>query len=217
MTGLTYMQQRYYDPQIGRFLSVDPVTAYEKPGQNFNRYWYANVNPYKFSDPDGRNAVAFIGGVISESWDALSGRDFDSEMVMGALKDGYDGEGNGFASAAIEDATTLIPAGAAAAGTLKVVRGFVQSIKVASRAKANKIHHIFSKQGHNLGNLVKAHGNENKAYKAIEKATNKAVDSSKPGRFEIKVEVGGEQVTVRGNVVEGEVKIGTAFIRKDPK
>ena len=27
LTGLTYMQQRYYDPGIGRFLSVDPVTA----------------------------------------------------------------------------------------------------------------------------------------------------------------------------------------------
>ncbi|MDQ3524605.1 MAG: RHS repeat protein [Chloroflexota bacterium] len=53
-TGLNYMQQRYYDPGIGRFLSVDPVTAYEKPGQNFNRYWYANDNPYRFTDPDGR-------------------------------------------------------------------------------------------------------------------------------------------------------------------
>lgn len=56
-TGLTYMQQRYYDQSIGRFLSVDPVTAHEKPGQNFNRYWYANNNPYKFVDPDGRTAV----------------------------------------------------------------------------------------------------------------------------------------------------------------
>lgn len=56
-TGLTYMQQRYYDESIGRFLSVDPVTAHEKPGQNFNRYWYANNNPYKFTDPDGRSIV----------------------------------------------------------------------------------------------------------------------------------------------------------------
>ena len=53
-TGLTYMQQRYYDPGIGRFLSVDPVTANGNTGANFNRYWYANNNPYKFIDPDGR-------------------------------------------------------------------------------------------------------------------------------------------------------------------
>jgi RHS repeat-associated protein len=55
MTGLTYMQQRYYDPMIGRFLSVDPVTA-TSVGGNFNRYWYANDNPYSFTDPDGRKA-----------------------------------------------------------------------------------------------------------------------------------------------------------------
>jgi RHS repeat-associated protein len=55
-TGLTYMQQRYYDPAIGRFLSVDPVTADGNTGANFNRYWYGNNNPYKFRDPDGRLA-----------------------------------------------------------------------------------------------------------------------------------------------------------------
>lgn len=55
-TGLTYMQQRYYDPGIGRFLSVDPVTADGSSGTNFNRYWYANNNPYTLSDPDGRRA-----------------------------------------------------------------------------------------------------------------------------------------------------------------
>ncbi|MDQ3205673.1 MAG: Ig-like domain-containing protein, partial [Pseudomonadota bacterium] len=53
-TGLTYMQQRYYDPGVGRFLSVDPVTADGNTGGNFNRYWYANNNPYRFTDPDGR-------------------------------------------------------------------------------------------------------------------------------------------------------------------
>lgn len=58
-TGMNYMQQRYYDPQIGRFLSVDPVTAYSNPVGAFNRYWYANNNPYKFTDPDGRDAFFF--------------------------------------------------------------------------------------------------------------------------------------------------------------
>ncbi|HCH0556767.1 TPA: hypothetical protein NKO30_006903 [Pseudomonas aeruginosa] len=53
-TGLNYMQQRYYDPVIGRFLSVDPIAAYSNRGISFNRYWYANDNPYRFTDPDGR-------------------------------------------------------------------------------------------------------------------------------------------------------------------
>lgn len=37
-TGLAYMQQRYYDPQIVRLLSVDPVMAYDNPSGAFNRY-----------------------------------------------------------------------------------------------------------------------------------------------------------------------------------
>src|SRR3546814_2534820 len=49
------MQQRYYDPRVGRFWSVDPVTV-DSVGGNFNRYWYANNNPYRFTDPDGRQA-----------------------------------------------------------------------------------------------------------------------------------------------------------------
>ncbi len=57
-TGLVYMQQRYYDPIAGRFLSVDPVTTDAKTGGFFNRYVYGNNNPYKFKDPDGRASCA---------------------------------------------------------------------------------------------------------------------------------------------------------------
>jgi len=53
-TGLTYMQQRYYDPQLGRFLSVDPVRADPNTGNHFGRFKYANNSPYRFIDPDGR-------------------------------------------------------------------------------------------------------------------------------------------------------------------
>ncbi|HJU38362.1 MAG TPA: RHS repeat-associated core domain-containing protein, partial [Tahibacter sp.] len=54
-TGLSYMQARYYDPYAGRFLAVDPVAA---DAASFNRYWYANSNPYKNIDPDGRWACS---------------------------------------------------------------------------------------------------------------------------------------------------------------
>jgi RHS repeat-associated protein len=52
--GLVYMQARYYDPQLGRFLSTDPVEPDSQTGMNFNRYAYADTNPYSKYDPNGR-------------------------------------------------------------------------------------------------------------------------------------------------------------------
>ena len=54
-TGLVYMQQRYYDPIAGRFLSTDPVTTDADTGYAFNRYEYVSSNPYRYTDPDGRD------------------------------------------------------------------------------------------------------------------------------------------------------------------
>ncbi len=59
--GLSYMQARYYDPVIGRFYSNDPIGF--RDVHSFNRYAYANNNPYKFTDPDGRVAQAAPAGL----------------------------------------------------------------------------------------------------------------------------------------------------------
>jgi RHS repeat-associated protein len=65
-TGLTYMQQRYYDPVAGRFLSIDPVTTDANTGSSFNRYAYAKNNPYVYVDPDGRRDI-YIGGAADKN------------------------------------------------------------------------------------------------------------------------------------------------------
>ncbi|MEZ4909182.1 MAG: RHS repeat-associated core domain-containing protein [Saprospiraceae bacterium] len=52
-TGLYYYGARYYDPRLGRFLSVDPLA--EKYGA-WSPYAYVFDNPLKFNDPTGMGA-----------------------------------------------------------------------------------------------------------------------------------------------------------------
>jgi len=54
-TGLSYMKARYYDPVIGRFLSVDPMTMMhmDMNPSYFNRYAYTSNNPINLVDPTG--------------------------------------------------------------------------------------------------------------------------------------------------------------------
>jgi RHS repeat-associated protein len=64
-TGLTYMQARYYDPVVGRFYAVDPVGFSGTNTQQFGRYPYAKNNPYRYTDPDGRDAVSILEKVFA--------------------------------------------------------------------------------------------------------------------------------------------------------
>jgi RHS repeat-associated protein len=57
-TGLSYMGARYYNPVLGRFTGIDPVGFTEANIHSHNRYTYANNNPYKFVDPDGRYNIS---------------------------------------------------------------------------------------------------------------------------------------------------------------
>lgn len=59
-TGLSYVGARYYDPVLGRFMSVDPKGFDTKEAQSFNRYAYTNNNPYRYVDPDGHSPVDVV-------------------------------------------------------------------------------------------------------------------------------------------------------------
>ena len=61
-TDLTYMQARFYDAQVGRFLSSDPVEFDGSSPFTFNRYAYANNNPYRYVDPFGTTAYDCSNG-----------------------------------------------------------------------------------------------------------------------------------------------------------
>jgi RHS repeat-associated protein len=70
-TGLSYFGARYMDVEIGRFLAPDPVravnagtgginTALLGNPQRLNPYTYSLNNPYKYVDPDGRDAIVLL-------------------------------------------------------------------------------------------------------------------------------------------------------------
>jgi RHS repeat-associated protein len=80
-TGLTYMQQRYYDPVAGRFLSIDPVVTDANTGGSFNRYAYANNSPYKYVDPDGRFSSKVCADMVGNCTNYGGSRDSSSSSV----------------------------------------------------------------------------------------------------------------------------------------
>ncbi len=65
-SGLDYMLARSYDYDIGRFLRPDPMQD-EYPG--ISPYAYANNNPLKFVDPDGRTPAFVVGAIAGAGLD----------------------------------------------------------------------------------------------------------------------------------------------------
>ncbi|WP_427452963.1 RHS repeat-associated core domain-containing protein [Litorimonas sp. WD9-15] len=79
-TGLTYMQARYQDPLIGRFLSIDPVTFMDTGDPRyFNRYAYTANDPVNLIDPTGE-AFGVASKVIKV---AIKGGDVGAVLAGG--------------------------------------------------------------------------------------------------------------------------------------
>ncbi len=88
MTGVVYLKNRFYHPQLRRFTSRDKLKVE-------NRYSYANANPIGFVDPMGQSststgvliglgaAIALLGLGIAFYWFPPAGVTFSTEAVIG--------------------------------------------------------------------------------------------------------------------------------------
>jgi RHS repeat-associated protein len=68
-TGLYYFNSRYYDPELGRFISPDTqITSNKLEHDVFNRYAFVLNDPINFQDPSGHGFLdwlLFIAGAIA--------------------------------------------------------------------------------------------------------------------------------------------------------
>jgi RHS repeat-associated protein len=56
-TGLYYYGARYYDPDLGRFITRDSIKGYISTPQSLNRFAYCQNNPLKYVDPWGEHGA----------------------------------------------------------------------------------------------------------------------------------------------------------------
>jgi len=89
--GLYYMRARYYDAEVGRFISEDPIGF----DGGLNLYAYAGGNPVNTVDPDGTVPVPVVTGIIG-GLSGLVGACFDGC----SLKEAAIGAGTGAAAGA---------------------------------------------------------------------------------------------------------------------
>ena len=63
-TELYYLQSRYYNPEIGRFINVDSLVSTGQGVIGYNMFAYCNNNPINNYDPNGDIAISTIIGII---------------------------------------------------------------------------------------------------------------------------------------------------------
>jgi RHS repeat-associated protein len=94
-TGLYYLQTRYYDPELGRFISAD---GFVSTGQGFagcNMFAYCNNNPITEYDSSGAFGCTITGGLagglVGGISSAINGESFWAGAAQGAVSGAISG------------------------------------------------------------------------------------------------------------------------------
>ena len=223
-TGLYYLQSRYYDPSVGRFVNADEVIFLGANGNtaSYNLFAYCENNPINMVDLTGNIAAnvigAIIGGVIGAVGGAFLGKWLADQIGI---------TGFWWRATFIALVTTLVGLAAAAIGYILgpyvakawnylgarlaglVKKSFKSIGKITSqkmRSKINVKKHLWNKV---LGKNTTTTNIENLIYKTIRKGTWKYQSD---GIMRIVFMQGKEYIVVTGNVVNGIFKIGDAWV-----
>ena len=113
-TGFYYLQSRYYDPEIGRFINADSYASTDATGLlSTNMFAYCENDPVNKSDPTGEVApilVAMAGGAMVGLAEQFM-TDVIYAMVTGQPLDACFSSVGTYVSSAVGGAMSVLPGG----------------------------------------------------------------------------------------------------------
>ena len=113
-TGFYYLQSRYYDPEIGRFINADSYASTDATGLlSTNMFAYCENDPVNKSDPTGEVApilVAMAGGALVGIAEQFM-TDVIYAMVTGQPLDACFSSVGTYVSSAVGGAMSVLPGG----------------------------------------------------------------------------------------------------------
>ena len=123
-TGFYYLQSRYYDPELGRFINADSYASTDATGLlSANMFAYCENDPVNKSDPSGELApmlAAMVGGAVFGLMEQFM-TDIIFAMVTGQPLDGCFSSVGTYVSAAIGGAMSVLPGGGVMRACVEVV------------------------------------------------------------------------------------------------
>ena len=140
-TGLYYLQSRYYDPEIGRFINADSYASTDATGLlSTNMFAYCENDPVNGSDPNGEwihiaigSAMGAVTSIITGYASAKqAGKDYSLFM---AVTDGLSGAASGALAASGVGMVGQIIGNAA----IEVTKGIVNGQSSANEIIENAI------------------------------------------------------------------------------
>ena len=137
-TGFYYLQSRYYNPEVGRFISSDVLLSTGQGVLGHNAYAYCGNNPIVREDTQGNlwGLIAAAVGAVTGAITALaSGSDFGETVVAGIASGAAAGAITG---AAVGIASDVVSVGIAATiviggGVLSGVASELVDAKISKR------------------------------------------------------------------------------------